>query len=120
MAFSFLTNFFITMVESFLLIVSFLGHSNTELKKNRHLWNHIQSLYIGDHFNDKVYDKVTLKGYCATNQKLASMFVLYLKIINTFFKNDIYILKQIVQGTQNDIEILVDQVTFKIKTVKLQ
>ena len=30
-------------------------------------------------------------GYCTPNQKLAC-FVLYLKIIDTFLKNDIYIL----------------------------
>ena len=30
-----------------------------------------------------------LRGHCIPNQKLA-YFVLYLKIINTFFKNDIY------------------------------
>ena len=38
-------------------------------------------------------------------------FVLYLKIINTFLENNnLSIFKQIVQGTQNGIEILVDQV----------
>ena len=42
-----------------------------------------------------------LKGelHPCTNQKLAC-FVLYLKIINTFLKNNICILKQIVQGIE--------------------
>ena len=52
---------------------------------------------------------VTLQGQSTPNQKLAC-FVLYLKIINTFLKNNICTLKQIVQGTQNSIENLVDQV----------
>ena len=44
----------------------------------------------------------SLRGYCTPNLKLAC-FVCYLKIINTFFvcvKNNICILKKIVQGTQ--------------------
>ena len=51
-----------------------------------------------------------LKGYCTPNQNLA-WFVLYLKIINTFLKNStcMCILKGIVQGTQNSINIYVDQ-----------
>ena len=36
---------------------------------------------------------------CTPNKKI-ECFVLYLKIINTFLKNEICILKQIVQGTQ--------------------
>ena len=40
-----------------------------------------------------------LRGYCTPNQKLAC-FVLYLKVINIFLKNNTCILKQIVQGTQ--------------------
>ena len=55
----------------------------------------------------------TLTGNCTPNKKSAcSCFVLYLKIINTFFKNNICILKQIVQETKikNGIEILVGQV----------
>ena len=39
------------------------------------------------------------KGYYTPNQKCAC-FVLYLKIINNLFKNDICILELIVQGTQ--------------------
>ena len=35
--------------------------------------------------------KVLLSGYCTPNQKLAG-FVLYLKIINTFLKNNLCIL----------------------------
>ena len=50
-----------------------------------------------------------LKGYCTPNQKLAC-FVCYLKIINTFLKNNICIWKQIAQGTQNRIEILIGEV----------
>ena len=43
------------------------------------------------------------------------------KIINIFVKNNICILKQLVQGTQNGIEILVGQAIFQlcIETVKL-
>ena len=40
-----------------------------------------------------------LRGNCTPNQKLAC-FVCYLKIINTFLKNDICIWKQIVKGSQ--------------------
>ena len=40
-----------------------------------------------------------LRGFCTPNQKL-TCFVLYLKIINTFLKNNLGILKQIVQRTQ--------------------
>ena len=39
------------------------------------------------------------RGNCTPNQKLAG-FVFYLKIINTFLKNNICILKQIIQATQ--------------------
>ena len=38
----------------------------------------------------------------------------YLKIINTFLKNNICILKKIVQGTKKGIEILVGQADFKL------
>ena len=38
-------------------------------------------------------------GHYTPNQKLPC-FVLYLKIVNIFFKNDMYILKKIVQRTQ--------------------
>ena len=52
--------------------------------------------------------------------KLAN-FVCNLKIINTFLRNDICFLKQIVQGTKNGIEIMIGQMIFKlwIKTVKI-
>ena len=50
--------------------------------------------------------------HCTPNQKLAC-FVLYLKIINTILKNDLCILKQIVQ-LKNEIEILVGPVVFKL------
>ena len=44
--------------------------------------------------------KSELKGYYTTNQKLAC-FVLYLKIINTFLKNDIYAsYSKLFQGAQ--------------------
>ena len=42
---------------------------------------------------------LVLMGYCTPNQKLVACFVLCLKIINTFLKNNICILKQIVQAT---------------------
>ena len=47
-------------------------------------------------------------------------FVHFLKIINNFWKNNVSILRQIVQGTHGIIEILVDLAVFKlwIKTVK--
>ena len=41
-----------------------------------------------------------LRGYCTSYLKLAC-FVLHLKIINTFMKNNKWILQKIVQGTQN-------------------
>ena len=47
--------------------------------------------------------------------------MLYLKIINTFLKNNLCIVKQISKELKNSIDILVDQVVFKlwIKTVKI-
>ena len=44
-------------------------------------------------------DMHILTGYYTPNQKLACL-VMYLKIINTFLKNNVCILKQIVQGNQ--------------------
>ena len=60
-----------------------------------------------------------LRGNCTPNQKLAC-FVLYLKIVNTFVQHNVYILKQIVQGTQWNF-IFSIQAVFKllIKTVKI-
>ena len=60
------------------------------------------------------------KGNCIPNQKLAC-FVCYLKITNIFLKNDICVLKQIVQKVKNGIEILVGHAVSKlwIKTVKI-
>ena len=40
-----------------------------------------------------------LRGCCTSNQKLAC-FVLYLKIISPFLKNNVRILQEIAQGTQ--------------------
>ena len=40
-----------------------------------------------------------LRGYCTSYQKLACL-VLYLKISNTFLKNILWILQEIVEGTQ--------------------
>ena len=55
-----------------------------------------------------------LRGSCTPNTKFAC-FVLYLKIINTLLKNNICILKQIVQGIiKKGIEILVGQAVFKL------
>ena len=42
---------------------------------------------------------VPLRGLCTHNLQL-TCFVCYLKIINTFLKNNTHILKQIVQGIQ--------------------
>ena len=39
----------------------------------------------------KYLNWANLRGYCTPKQKLAC-FVLYLKIINTFLKNNVYIL----------------------------
>ena len=56
------------------------------------------------HAHSKKYSYISrlnlLRGYCITNQKLAC-FVLYLKIINTFLKNDICMSKEL----KNDIKI---------------
>ena len=61
-----------------------------------------------------------LRVYCTPNQ---NCYVLYLKIINTFLKYDIYILKKILQGPQNGIENLMPFGTsgfkFWVKTVKI-
>ena len=43
------------------------------------------------HIPQRIYEKVELRGYCTTNQKLAC-FVLYLKIFNIFLKTDMCIL----------------------------
>ena len=40
-----------------------------------------------------------LRENCTPNQKLAC-FALYLKIVNSFLQNNVYILNQIVQETQ--------------------
>ena len=61
------------------------------------------------------------KGYCTPNQKL-ECFVLYLKIINTFWKKWYMHLKANCPGNSNNgIKILVNQVVFKfwIQTVKI-
>ena len=60
-----------------------------------------------------------LRGNCTPNQKL-TCFALYFKIVNTFVQNNVYILKQIVQGIKECIGILVGQAVFKlwIKTLK--
>ena len=43
--------------------------------------------------------KTLSRGNCTPDHKLAC-FALYLKIVNTFLKNNVYILKQIVQKTK--------------------
>ena len=56
--------------------------------------------------------KKDLKGVLHSRLKITSQ-----KIINIFFKkknNNPCILKKIVQGSQNDIEILVNQEVFKL------
>ena len=61
-----------------------------------------------------------LRGNCTPNQKLAC-FALYLKTVNTFVQNNVYILKQIVLKLRNGNGILVAQADFKlwINTVKI-
>ena len=62
-----------------------------------------------------------LRGYCTPYQKLAC-FVLYLKIINTFLKNNIYASHgKLSKELKHYIEILVDKAIFKlwIKTFKI-
>ena len=66
-----------------------------------------------------------LSGYCTTYQKLAC-FVLYLKIINNFLKNELSYKneckwKKLFKELKNGIEILVGQAIFKlqIKRVKM-
>ena len=50
-----------------------------------------------------------LRGYCTTYQKLAC-FVLYLKIINTLWKNNImHLIKKMFKELKNGTEILVVQ-----------
>ena len=64
---------------------------------------------------------IGLRGYCTSYQKLAC-FVLYLKIINNFLKNKVYILKKkLFKELKNGIGILVGQAVFKlwIKTAKM-
>ena len=53
-----------------------------------------------------LHTSIYLREYYLPNLKLAC-FMYYLKIIKTFLKNNICNLKQIVQVTQNGIEILV-------------
>ena len=61
--------------------------------------------------------KQTLRGYCTSYQKLAC-FVLYFKIINTFLKNNICILKFLIKKMfkelKNGIEILVGKWFLKV------
>ena len=63
---------------------------------------------------------ISWRGNCTPNQKLAS-FVLYLKIINIFLKNNICILKQMSKELKIGIKIFVGKAVFKlwIKTVKI-
>ena len=56
-------------------------------------------------------------GGTAPNQRLAC-FALYLKIVNTFVQENVYILRQIVKGTHNGIGILVGQAVFKLSQSK--
>ena len=61
-----------------------------------------------------------LRGYCTSNQKL-ECFVLYLKIINTFWKMIYASYSKFSKELKTGIKILVDQAVFKlwIKTVKM-
>ena len=67
--------------------------------------NFAENLNLGNRFRPppgethRLEARLLLRGYCTPNLKLVC-FVWYLKIINTFLKNNACILKQIVQGTQ--------------------
>ena len=67
----------------------------------------------------QINELIGLRGNCTPNQKLAS-FVLYLKIINIFLKNNKHLKSKLSKELKNDIEILEAQPVFKlsIKTVK--
>ena len=56
-----------------------------------------------------------LRGYCTSYSKLAC-FVLYLKIVNTFLKNNICIFctSKLYKELKNGIGILVGQAVFKL------
>ena len=55
-----------------------------------------------------------LRGYCTSYQKWV-WFVLYLKIINNFLKNNYaFYLKKMLKELKNGIEILVGQAVFKL------
>ena len=70
----------------------------------------VDNIYFSCTFYQQKY---VLRGYCTSYQKLAC-FVLYLKIINTFLKNNICILEKIVQGIQKCIDILEGQAVFQL------
>ena len=57
-----------------------------------------------------------LRGYCTVSYQKLACFVLYLKIINMFLKNNIcYALyKTLFEELKNGIEILVGQAVFKL------
>ena len=61
-----------------------------------------------------------LRGHCTSYQKIAC-FVLYLKIVNNFWKIDYVSYKKLFKELKNGIEISVGQEVFKlqIKTVTM-
>ena len=60
------------------------------------------------------YFTITLTGYCTPNQKLAC-FVLYLKIVDTFKKNNIYAsCRQLSKELKNGITIQISQAVLEL------
>ena len=54
-----------------------------------------------------------VRGYCTSYSKI-NMFLLYLKIINTLFKNNVCIRSKLSKELKNGIEILVGQTVLKL------
>ena len=65
---------------------------------------------------------ITIKGVLHLLPKISMFFFLYVKIINNFLKNELFIYKKCSRDSlKNGTEILVGQAVFKlqIKTVKM-
>ena len=90
------------------------------LKKLRKINKNKNYVQVGFYIFNILQMGFVLRGNCTPNQKLAC-FALYLKIVTTFLQNNVYILKQIVQGTQKWHWNFSRQSNFKlwIKTVKM-
>ena len=67
------------------LLKAYVQYSCERVKKNTH------TQHLTFNFWDTLQTCMALRGYCTPDQKLAC-FVLYLKIINTFLKNNLCIL----------------------------